>query len=137
MDVISTDRADRGVRSSCEAMARKLSRAYTAARSAVQVRDNFLAIASHELRTPLSALSVLMTSMIRASGRGRLMALGEKGIGDRLIKAERQLAQLNHLVDELLDVSRLTSGDQRRCGPAGRRTSTSPGARASGRGAGA
>jgi PAS domain S-box-containing protein len=86
-------------------------RAYTATRAAVQVRDNFLAIASHELRTPLSALSVLMTSMLRASNQGRLMALGEKGVGDRLLKAERQLAQLNQLVDKLLDVSRLSSGD--------------------------
>ena len=48
-------------------------RAYTEARTAVQTRDNFLAIASHELRTPLSALTVLTSSLVRAATHDRLM----------------------------------------------------------------
>jgi PAS domain S-box-containing protein len=88
-------------------------RAYTEARVAVQTRDNFLAIASHELRTPLSALTVSMSSLVRAADSGRLMQLGSEGIKDRLVKSERQTRQLARLVDRLLDVSRLSSRDLR------------------------
>ena len=88
-------------------------RAYTEARTAVQTRDNFLAIASHELRTPLSALTVLTSSLVRAANHDRLAKLGPEGLKDRMLKAERQTGQLARLVDRLLDVSRLTTRDLR------------------------
>jgi signal transduction histidine kinase len=80
---------------------------------AVEMRDNFLAIASHELRTPLSALTVMMTSLVRAASQGRLLQLGPEGLRDRMVKADRQTKQLARLVDRLLDVSRLTTRDLR------------------------
>jgi PAS domain S-box-containing protein len=86
-------------------------RAYTEAREAVRTRDNFLAIASHELRTPLSALSVLVSSLVRAAASGRLLKLTPEALSDRMTKAERQTAQLARLVDRLLDVSRLSTCD--------------------------
>jgi PAS domain S-box-containing protein len=88
-------------------------RAYTEARAAVRTRDNFLAIASHELRTPLSALTVTMTSLVRAANRDRLLELGPEAIKDRLSRAARQTKQLASLVDRLLDVSRLSTRDLR------------------------
>jgi PAS domain S-box-containing protein len=88
-------------------------RAFTEARTAIETRDNFLAIASHELRTPLSALTILTTSLARAATQGRLMKLGEEGVRDRLLRAERQTSQLGRLVDRLLDVSRLSNRDLR------------------------
>jgi len=88
-------------------------RAYTEAREAVQTRDNFLAIASHELRTPLSALSVLISSVVRAASQGRLTKLGPEALLTRMVKAERQMAQVARLVDRLLDVSRLSTQDLR------------------------
>ena len=86
-------------------------RAYTEAREAVRTRDNFLAIASHELRTPLSALSVLISSLVRAAASGRLLKLTPQALSDRMTKAERQTTQLGRLVDRLLDVSRLSTRD--------------------------
>jgi PAS domain S-box-containing protein len=86
-------------------------RAYTEAREAVRTRDNFLAIASHELRTPLSALSVLISSLVRAAASGRLLNLTPQALSDRMTKAERQTTQLARLVDRLLDVSRLSTSD--------------------------
>jgi signal transduction histidine kinase len=86
-------------------------RAYTEAREAVETRDNFLAIASHELRTPLSALSVLISSLVRAAGHGRLSKLTPEALLARLVKAERQITQVGRLVDRLLDVSRLSTRD--------------------------
>jgi len=88
-------------------------RAYTEARTAVQTRDNFLAIASHELRTPLSALTVLTSSLVRAANHDRLAKLGPEGLKERMLKAERQTGQLARLVDRLLDVSRLSTRDLR------------------------
>jgi signal transduction histidine kinase len=88
-------------------------RAYSEAREAVLTRDNFLAIASHELRTPLSALTILISSLVRAAGSGRLVKLSPEAITERLMRAERQVVHLGRLVDRLLDVSRLSTRDLR------------------------
>jgi len=88
-------------------------RAYTEAREAVRTRDNFLAIASHELRTPLSALSVLISSFVRAAESGRLLTLSTDVLAERLKRAERQVSQLGTLVDRLLDISHLSTQDLR------------------------
>jgi PAS domain S-box-containing protein len=84
-------------------------RAYREAREAIQTRDNFLAVASHELRTPLSALSVLVSSLVRGARSGRLSTLSSDTLIERLGKAERQVTQVSRLVDRLLDVSRLST----------------------------
>jgi len=88
-------------------------RAYTEAREAIRTRDNFLAIASHELRTPLSALSVLISSLARAAASGRLVKLSPEAFMERMTNAERQMAQVGRLVENLLDVSRLSTRDLR------------------------
>jgi PAS domain S-box-containing protein len=88
-------------------------RAYTEAQAAIQTRDNFLAIASHELRTPLSALTVLTSSLVRLAEQDRLIQLGSDGLKERMLRAQRQSRQLGRLVDQLLDVSRLSSRDLR------------------------
>jgi PAS domain S-box-containing protein len=86
-------------------------RAFGEARAALQVRDNFLSVASHELRTPLSALTIIMTSLVRAANQGRLLQLGAEGLRDRMLKGERQTKQLTRLVEKLLDVRVLSSTD--------------------------
>src|SRR4029078_13705605 len=78
-------------------------RAYTEARTAVETRDNFLAIASHELRTPLSALTVLTSSLVRLAEQDRLIQLGSDGLKDRMLRAQRQARQLGWLVAQPLD----------------------------------
>jgi PAS domain S-box-containing protein len=81
--------------------------ARTAAEEALRARDRFLSIASHELKTPAASLSLTVESLLRASGGGRLD-------GERLAAGLARLAtattRLGMLVDELLDVSRLSSG---------------------------
>jgi two-component system, sensor histidine kinase len=66
-------------------------------------KDEFLAMLSHELRSPLASIHYGMGVMGRqvgnASTQQRMQAL-----------IERQLRRMTHLVDELLDVSRITSG---------------------------
>jgi signal transduction histidine kinase len=69
-------------------------------------KDEFLAILSHELRSPLAsiqhAVCVLRKQAGEVSTQQRMHAL-----------IERQLGRMAHLVDELLDVSRITSGHLR------------------------
>jgi signal transduction histidine kinase len=66
-------------------------------------KDEFLAMLSHELRNPLAsihyAVSLMGKQMGEAPAQRRTQAL-----------IERQLHRMTHLVDELLDVSRITSG---------------------------
>jgi len=72
------------------------------ARAAIQQRDQFLAMLGHELRTPLGSI-VLATELAR-SGRDRVQ------IDARLELIARQSNLLARLVDDLLDVARVTMG---------------------------
>jgi signal transduction histidine kinase len=71
-------------------------------RAAVQVRDDFLAIAGHELRTPLTALQLQLDIMRQHASDPNQDA--------RIARAVRSAGKLAELVDEMLDVSRLTTG---------------------------
>jgi PAS domain S-box-containing protein len=79
--------------------------------AAIESRDEFLSIASHELRTPLTALK--LQQQIFAREINKLT----KGEGVPLTRAtevsemtKRQVAQLSRLVDDMLDVSRISTG---------------------------
>lgn len=80
---------------------------YQHAQKAVRLRDDFLGIAGHELRTPLTALQLSLQSL------ARLPAM-ERGANDvaarRLASCLRQVDRLGRLINELLDVSRITAG---------------------------
>jgi PAS domain S-box-containing protein len=76
------------------------------AQRAMVMKDEFLATVSHELRTPLAAI-LLWTKMLRA---GELEeARWHEALDSILRSAEAQ----RQLVDDLLDVSRMTSGKLR------------------------
>jgi two-component system CheB/CheR fusion protein len=75
-------------------------RARTAAEAANRAKDEFLALLSHELRNPLSAVRNAITSArLDPSARGRALEI-----------AGRQSEHLTRLVDDLLDVARITQG---------------------------
>jgi PAS domain S-box-containing protein len=70
-------------------------------READRRKDEFLATLAHELRNPLAPIRNGLQVM-RLAGAG--------GMEEVHCMIERQLMQLVHLVDDLLDVSRATSG---------------------------
>jgi PAS domain S-box-containing protein len=74
------------------------------AEEAMRLRDEFLSIASHELKTPLSTLQLQLDSVA-----GRLKSIDEKLAG-RLDRAARSGERLAELVEMLLDVTRLSTG---------------------------
>lgn len=76
---------------------------------AVKVRDDFLSIAGHELKTPLSALKLQVQSLRSQAEKGAFGAADPRLL-ERLGKALGHVERLERLVNELLDVSRITSG---------------------------
>ena len=76
---------------------------------AISARDTFLAIASHELRTPITTL-LFQTGALRLLWRDAEGAIPLDELAPKLDLLERQSARLGQLVGELLDVSRLVSG---------------------------
>ncbi|HEY7170492.1 MAG TPA: MASE1 domain-containing protein [Vicinamibacterales bacterium] len=80
-----------------------LEEAKIAAESANQLKDQFLATLSHELRTPLNAIlgytRMLRTNTIAADKREHALEV-----------IERNASAQNQLVEDLLDMSRITTG---------------------------
>lgn len=79
-------------------------------REALRIRDDFLSVASHELRTPLTPLQLKLTSMRRAVDNAQDGVLSSERVGRDLDMAVRQVRKLVELVDDLLDVSRISVG---------------------------
>jgi signal transduction histidine kinase/ActR/RegA family two-component response regulator len=82
-----------------EALLRQVTQALTAAQDAGRIKDEFLAILGHELRNPLAPIAMAL----------RLMAMkGDAATATERRIVERQLAHMTRLVDDLLDLSRIT-----------------------------
>jgi signal transduction histidine kinase len=80
--------------------------------SAVSIRDQFLSIASHELRTPLTALELQLGNLQRLMGKDDPKAWRPRCV-EKLERATRQTTRLAKLIDNLLDVSRISAGSVR------------------------
>ena len=76
-------------------------------RTAVRTREDFLSVASHELRTPLTAMTLQLEAL-----RVDLQGLpGGTRLAARAGRALDQAERLSELVDRLLDVTRLATGN--------------------------
>jgi signal transduction histidine kinase len=82
-------------------------RLYHEAQAAVRARDEFLSIASHELRTPLTPLEIGLQRLLRPRDGDSWPA---ERMRPALERCERQVRRLEVLIDNLLDVSRISSG---------------------------
>jgi signal transduction histidine kinase len=95
--------AERAARLHAEEERDRLIAEFTAALS---TRDDFLSAAAHDLKTPLAALQIQIQGSLRNAER--------EGINERFetrLKAmRRQARHLNDLVERLLDVPRIASG---------------------------
>ena len=97
LDVTRSDH-ERSLRE-LERQAHELQEARARAEEAAQAKDEFLAMLGHELRNPLSPIVTAL----------QLMRLKDQSSREQDI-IERQVASLMRLVDDLLDVSRITQG---------------------------
>ena len=90
------------------AMAMDNARLYAEARQAVRLREEFLSVASHELRAPVSTLLLQVDSQLFALQQG-----AESSSSDherRLRRTRHHVLRLSRLINQLLDVSRLSAG---------------------------
>ena len=67
-------------------------------------KDEFLAMLSHELRNPLAPMTNAVHLLRLQAGTENVIQQQSRAI------IERQLGQLKHLVDDLMEVSRITTG---------------------------
>ena len=93
--------AERMARAAAEHAVADAQAARAQAETANRVKDEFLAMLGHELRNPLAPIVTALHLMAR---RGDAASVKERSI------IERQVAHLRRLVDDLLDVSRITKG---------------------------
>ncbi|MEG4456573.1 chemotaxis protein CheB [Microcoleus sp. N9_A1] len=80
--------------------------ARAAAEQANRVKDEFLSVLSHELRTPLNAI-IGWTQLLR------LKKFDEAKTEEAIRTIERAAKAQNQLIDDILDVSRITTGQFR------------------------
>ncbi|MDB4961337.1 MAG: Sensory box histidine kinase [Myxococcales bacterium] len=78
---------------------------YDEATRAIRLRDEFLLIAGHELRTPLAAITLHHQALARTPDSTPISKIRDKGV--RLVS---QSDRLEKLIEELLDVSRISAG---------------------------
>jgi signal transduction histidine kinase len=84
----------------------RVRRAEQALRDADRRKDEFLALLAHELRNPLAPIRNALEILRLAGDTGETVRRQRE-------RLERQVAQLVRLVDDLLDVSRITTGKLR------------------------
>ena len=88
---------------------RERSRAFDELRVSLQARDDFLRIAGHELRNPLTPLLVQIGTL-RKMAADATEPIPPSTLRRPLELAERSTLRIGRLIDELLDVSRVTVG---------------------------
>jgi PAS domain S-box-containing protein len=79
-------------------------------RQAVHARDEFLSIASHELKTPLTSMGLQLESLRKLRHRNPEVQLSDDKVAKKLDTIERQSQRLTVLINNLLNVTRITSG---------------------------
>ena len=89
---------------------RELEHAKNEAEKAVNARDEFLSVASHELRTPLTSLKLKTQLAQRRLAKSNSTAPEAEEFSRFIQDSERQFKRILKLVDDMLDLTRLTQG---------------------------
>jgi signal transduction histidine kinase len=77
---------------------------------AVQIRDEFMALASHELKTPLTLLKLQSELRIRSLRKGDISTFSLERLTKMFNADQEQIERITHLIDDMLDISRISSG---------------------------
>jgi PAS domain S-box-containing protein len=99
------DETDRIIGAS--AIARDVTAQQAAMKEALRIREEFISVAAHELRTPLTTVYARLQLIERRLARNELDPAGV--LGD-LTLMRRSADRLKALIDRLLDISRIRSG---------------------------
>ncbi|MBC7537308.1 MAG: GAF domain-containing protein [Bacteriovorax sp.] len=83
---------------------------YQILQDSIKARDAFLSIASHELKTPLTSLTLQSQMRRRQLIKGNTEAFALEKLKLMFESDIKQLERLNHLIDDMLDISRMRLG---------------------------
>ncbi|MFA5411635.1 MAG: ATP-binding protein [Candidatus Omnitrophota bacterium] len=101
----NTWRAQQDLEKKVEERTRELKRVLEEAKLANKRKTDFISAVSHELRTPLTSIKGYASILLA----GKLGKVPEE-VHSRLDKINRHSDELTHLVNDLLDISRIESG---------------------------
>jgi signal transduction histidine kinase len=77
---------------------------------ALRARDEFLSMVSHELKTPLTSLRLQLQMTLRRLTQKDGAPVDLEKLLKTFTSADRQVVNLNRLIEELIDVSRIRTG---------------------------
>jgi two-component system, LuxR family, sensor kinase FixL len=80
------------------------------AQEQIRVRDEFISIASHELKTPLTSLKLQVQTMLRRLLQGKADVEDPMKLQKLLQLYSGQVDRLTRLVEDMLDISRISNG---------------------------
>lgn len=103
-------RALEEARSEQQALLEELQQTRQELEQAVQMRDNFMSIVSHELRTPLNTLKLELYTRKIYLESGDESAFSLERMAQMIEVDERQLDRLIRLINDILDVSQIRTG---------------------------
>ena len=83
---------------------------YRDAKEALHARDEFFSIASHELKTPITSLKMLLQIAERGLKAGGAQLPSPEKLAKTLNTCNRQIEQLTHLIENLLDIVKIREG---------------------------
>jgi signal transduction histidine kinase len=106
-DMTDRRRLEEKLRRSNEELDQRVQERTTQLEQAVRARDEFMSIISHELRTPLTSLKLQVQMAERMVGRNHSAEFLER-TEKFVMGAGRQLDRLARLIDDMLDVSRIS-----------------------------
>lgn len=78
--------------------------------ASLSARDEFLSITSHELKTPLTALRLQADLLKRSISNDSFRKLSDAQLTQIVEQTDRQISRLNRLINDMLDVTRIRSG---------------------------
>lgn len=110
-DLTERKRAEEELRNAYGALERRVQERTLELEQALKSRDEFLSIASHELKTPLTSLRLqLQLSSKRIEKEASELPI-LKDLSKSLNVGVRQVSSLTHLVNDLLDISRIQTNN--------------------------
>jgi PAS domain S-box-containing protein len=110
-DLTDKKRADEALKSAYEDLERRVKERTQDLENALKSRDEFLSIASHELKTPLTSLRLQLQLSSRRVDRSESADPIFKDLSKSFDVGIRQVNSLTHLVNDLLDISRIQTGN--------------------------
>ncbi|MEW6761089.1 MAG: hybrid sensor histidine kinase/response regulator [Pseudomonadota bacterium] len=93
-----------------ETLLRELNQTQEELQRSLRMRDEFMSLVAHELRTPLNTLFLEAQMRSLQLKRGTLASIQPEQFDAMIKRDERQIKAMIRLIDDMLDVSRMRSG---------------------------